>query len=469
MESSEESLRSSSMPLLGQLQNTQRQDLLEGSPRDEEASEEGAIGNNPHPAHPPGFDLLHIARAGHPSCLDNACSCHLRSRDISVKQRAGHEHIEGTPYASVTSSLPKSRANHRRSSSRISSLIAIASPLGPGFRKNDRDSDVSGLLSPALGSCRPRSWQPESAAPKSSVQSGLHKKEVDVDSRTSPFLTPVSFGHSRKQTDPFVAFEDTKKWYKSAPPSPRTLQAPQQFVLRSPAWIHETTTPTSQRFVDIPSWTSLPSSPSRHDSLEADERTLPIPPPPLPLPSGKCVHTPGVRARLDAQKSIRADWIRTEARKMAESARASHEAMQVFQQTRSKGDYTTWQRAEATFKRATDSTRLQEERRNMFLPNGMVALRTDYIEDGSLSYSVVDGGTTRKGSDAGPLLGYHMAWMERICAEIQHGRQRDFDAMEHVAAEMVASLGRAEKRALREHVVARLRSDKMRIRDTDRS
>ncbi|CAN9170939.1 unnamed protein product, partial [Alternaria alternata] len=106
-----------------------------------------------------------------------------------------------------------------------------------------------------------------------------------------------------------------------------------------------------------------------------------------------------------------------------------------------------WQKAEAALAEATNTENKKEERRNLFLNlKDMTALKTDKAEDMSADSGERD---ARGGEEK--LLGYQMATMERVCAEVKHG---EGDAI--VTAEMLATLNLDEKKALRKHLLGRL-------------
>ncbi|KAI4708225.1 hypothetical protein J4E89_006847 [Alternaria sp. Ai002NY15] len=177
---------------------------------------------------------------------------------------------------------------------------------------------------------------------------------------------------------------------------------------------------------------------------------LPIPPPPLSSISGQYVHSPSARARLDAQKPIRSAWIRSEASKIAQLAKLRHAMEKRYEETRSDADYAAWQTLQAAYDDATDLEKRQEERRNLFLrEKKMVALKTDVV--GDMSAAAGRGGTEVEGEGEEKLLGYKMALMERVCAEVKP----DGDE-EAITGEMLATLSKEEKKAIRKLLVGRM-------------
>jgi len=176
---------------------------------------------------------------------------------------------------------------------------------------------------------------------------------------------------------------------------------------------------------------------------------LPIPPPPLSSISGQYEHSPEARARLDAQKPIRSAWIRGEASKIAQLAKLRHAMEKRYEETRSDADYAAWQTLQAAYEDATNLEKRQEERRNLFLrEKKMEALKTDNTEDMSLASR---GGIKVEGKGEEKLLGYKMALMERVCAEVKPDGEE-----EAITVEMLATLSKEEKKAIRKLLVGRM-------------
>ncbi|KAI4646109.1 uncharacterized protein J4E79_010618 [Alternaria viburni] len=174
---------------------------------------------------------------------------------------------------------------------------------------------------------------------------------------------------------------------------------------------------------------------------------LPIPPPPLSSIQGQYDHSPEARARLDAQKPIRSAWIRGEASKIAQLAKLRHAMEKRYEETRSDADYSAWQTLQAAYDDATNLEKRQEERRNLFLEEKkMEALKTDNTEDMSLA------SRDRAGVDGEEkLLGYKMALMERVCAEVKPDEDE-----EAITGEMLATLSKEENKAIRKLLVGRM-------------
>ncbi|KAH7388696.1 hypothetical protein BKA66DRAFT_460537 [Pyrenochaeta sp. MPI-SDFR-AT-0127] len=101
-----------------------------------------------------------------------------------------------------------------------------------------------------------------------------------------------------------------------------------------------------------------------------------------------------------------------------------------------------------------------EERRNLFMPRGVTAMRMalhNKSENESLDDRMANGdaiGGSESGSHGDKhLLGFELAAMERICAEVT---RRDEQGDDEITSEMLATLSLAERRVLREHLVGRL-------------
>ncbi|KAI4907642.1 uncharacterized protein J4E92_011044 [Alternaria infectoria] len=209
-----------------------------------------------------------------------------------------------------------------------------------------------------------------------------------------------------------------------------------------------TSAPATSGFV-TPASTEAPHSthePSFHARLPL-RSNLPIPPPPLSSISGQYEQSPEARARLDAQKPIRSAWIRGEASKIAQLAKLRHAMEKRYEETRSDKDYAAWQTLQAAYDDATDLEKRQEERRNLFLrEKKMQALKTDSTEDMSLASRGTPGVDGEE-----KLLGYKMALMERVCAEVKPNGEE-----EAITVEMLATLSKEEKKAIRKLLVGRM-------------
>ncbi|KAH7080525.1 hypothetical protein BKA63DRAFT_600848 [Paraphoma chrysanthemicola] len=427
----------------------------------------------------------------------------------------------GHPSLSVEKGMPRKDiyvpggfAHHRRTSSRVSSVPAIPSPLGPRHYVNDLSSDISGLVSPQPASApiaKPRHMlRAEKKGDQKNDESdsdsdGIQLIGLDIPVRLTSdpdskwFDPSISvYGRARKISDPFREVANT--FDDSPTPSPsmsKVLRMPipaakantnvRQSSLAQPTgeWVTreqyartpaqefgpysphaETPSPQNPDFRSTESTTPMTST--FETFTQANDRVdLPIPPPPLPAVQGHLFHDPATRARLDAQAEIRAKWIKTEAKKIAELGRLSFVAAQQYQQTGTQKDFDIWQKFTKAYEDATNLGKRQEERRNMFMPQGMKAMRTgEHNLPGDQSASFTNGNATGDGSTQGQgeLLGWKMAYMERVCAEvkrradekeeIKEGGGRDSD--DEITPELLNTLNKEERKDLRKHLVARL-------------
>ncbi|KAI4929183.1 hypothetical protein J4E86_011763 [Alternaria arbusti] len=178
---------------------------------------------------------------------------------------------------------------------------------------------------------------------------------------------------------------------------------------------------------------------------------LPIPPPPLSTIEGQFEQSPEGRARLDAQKPVRSAWIRGEASKIAQLATLRAAMEKRYLETRSDADYASWKNLQAAYDDATNLEKRQEERRNLFLKEKkMEALKTDVVGDMS-AHAASRGGVGVEGEGEEKLLGYKMALMERVCAEVKTDGEE-----EAITGEMLATLSKEEKKAIRKLLVGRM-------------
>ncbi|RYO26636.1 hypothetical protein AA0111_g7907 [Alternaria arborescens] len=296
-------------------------------------------------------------------------------------------------------------------------------------------------------------------------------RSAQIDDEGNIFINGP--GHVRKHTDPFV---DSKLVLYGSQSARFPIARPStQFQLPSQPSMRRTLTPTTAlcpksapknvpsahppTLVTLPvsatSVRAMPPTPAFFSSVSGPvtqdrpptRSTSLILPPPLSSIQGKYHHTPEARARLKAQEPVREKWIRTEAAKIGQLARLRQNTYRRWVETNSELNYRNWQKAEAALAEATNTENKKEERRNLFLNlKGMTALKTDKAEDMSADSRDRD---TRGGEEK--LLGYQMATMERVCAEVKHG---EGDAI--ITAEMLATLSLDEKKALRKHLLGRL-------------
>ncbi|KAF2856147.1 hypothetical protein T440DRAFT_384416 [Plenodomus tracheiphilus IPT5] len=350
----------------------------------------------------------------------------------------------------------------RQASNRLSSLPAIPSPLGLSRVKNDVVSDGSGLMGSSPSSPR---WLQEASTAQSPNICGLYKSYSGLEQGSPSQKTAgFSLGHGRNPTDPFV-----ERAEKLPSGTPEAVQNPKEYIrFRSPLPLttpDRTVSPQDPPSVPRGCDTRPPNHPNILPSAQVD---LPIPPPPLPFVQHNYTYTPEARAVLDAQKVTREAWIRTEAKQITDLSRARFAAAQQYERTHSVDDYAVWSHTETAYLDATNLEKRQEERRNMFLPQGTSAMRTgpdNIYGDGSASFTPTPnqyGGGDSNGGEGGigRLLGFQMAFMERVCAEVKHrsqdGNYGGEEAADKITAEMLDTLSIAERAALRKHLVARL-------------
>ncbi|KAB2101663.1 hypothetical protein AG0111_0g10612 [Alternaria gaisen] len=297
-------------------------------------------------------------------------------------------------------------------------------------------------------------------------------RSAQVDNEGNIFINDP--GHARKHTDPFVdskpalygsqsarfpiARPSTQFQLPSQPPVRRTLtpttalcpkSAPKDVPSAHPPTL-VTIPPVSATSVrampPTPAFLSPVSGPVAQDRRPTRSNSLVLPPP-LSSIQGKYHHTPEARARLEAQEPVREKWIRTEAANIGQLARLRQNTYRRWVETNSEPNYRNWQKAEAALAEATNTENKKEERRNLNLNlKGMTALKTDKVEDMSADSRERDAGGGKE-----KLLGYQMATMERVCAEVKHVED---DAI--MTADMLATLNLDEKKALRKHLLGRL-------------
>ncbi|KAL5114651.1 hypothetical protein ACEQ8H_007444 [Pleosporales sp. CAS-2024a] len=400
--------------------------------------------------------------------------------------------------------VPGGFGYHRRVSSRLSLAPLLTS--SPGVQKSlDSNADVSSMMSPdsLLQFQLPKSRKQGAAeAKKCPEKLDLHVLKVSANVVGSPYHRPQSFGfgHARTITDPFIDNLETSSKSPMHMPSSgnhNTLasfgppdQASKMSAFKFPAHTNnqhdegnngsptyqgfdspyarrDYRIPNAPVFQPIPPMTpghtsqsslslSSSSSSSSTTSKTTTRADLPIPPPPLSSIQGQVHHSPETRARLDARAASRADWIRSEATKIAELRRKSFAAEQQYRATNAPEDLIAWQELAGEYADATDLDKRQEERRNMFMPGGMRAMRTgaeNMQGDESASYHDQGGKRPRQGA----LLGFHMAFMERVGAEVE--RRNDEHEGDEITKEMLAVLTKDEKKVLRQYLVDRLKEN----------
>ncbi|KAH5158236.1 hypothetical protein HBH69_070900 [Parastagonospora nodorum] len=383
--------------------------------------------------------------------------------------------------------VPGGFGNHRKMTSQT--MPSVPSPLGPQALHN-LSAALATLMSPdsPMQSSPHRNGQYGRKAKRSQEKIDLHVLKVSANAVGSPYhrKTPASgLGHARNITDPFV--ENNSMGGSSPGTSPFGTHAREDMPLPSTPTVQVPATPPfevrgspsaqrNQNRNGSSNYLGFNSPLARRDfhapkapvfqptpSLPADlpfangtatRVDLPIPPPPLSTVHGKLQHTQETRDRLNEQAIIRAEWIRTEAAKIAQLSRQMYAAEQQFRSTGSKEDYEVWQRLAAEYAEATDLDKRQEERRNMFMPPGMTAMRTG-VENPGGDQSAAFGQSEREGK----LLGFKQAYMERICAEMQiRMNEKAEEDGEEITKEMLAMLKKDEKKVLRQYLADRLKN-----------
>lgn len=398
----------------------------------------------------------------------------------------------GTPTSTKVLLAPSgSFLHHRRNSSRMSTYPDVPSPLAAELYVRSPRSNGSSLMSPLPSPGH--SQQPEKIVHKTPQKLDLHILKVSANAKGSPYHKPQGFGHSRKITDPFV--DNAKSEDQSLLPSPfvtratRTMEHISSFQggsADSAAWNSpvSATTPSGNgnaaAFVPhafqfemqedgfctsrMPAFSPLPTmSPMAPDfkplMAGASRVDLPIPPPALSSVDSQLAMTPVTRAHLDAQAAARAEWIREGAKTIAALSRLSFVAGQQFQKTGTQEDYEKWQRLVTAYEDATDLEKRQEERRKMFMPKGMQAMKIgpyNIADDQSASFA------EDNEDDEGHLLGFKMTYMERICAEVKRRddakKETELEKEAEITMEMINTLSLNEKKELKKCLLARLQN-----------
>jgi len=308
---------------------------------------------------------------------------------------------------------------------------------------------------------------------------GLDKSDGSAGgmSKQFPGFSSNAPGHARQSTDPFVDYTPDA--------STRALQLPTRYLLpgqssgrvpRFTAGLPRPHLAFAHSFAPVqtlppvffetapktPAWpTSAPATlvpnvplntyacPSPH---EHHRPSLSIPPPPISSLQNHYTQDPATHFRLDSQKSVRTAWIRTEASKIAQLSRLRYQAEQLYSKTQAQEDYELWQQAEAAFDDATSLEKRQEERRGLFLQEkGMLPLKTG--RRGDMSAAMWRDAEAGVGGEH-KLLGFAMALMERICAEVKVRKGVEDEG--GITEDMLATLSLEERKALRAHLVTRL-------------
>ncbi|KAL1607830.1 hypothetical protein SLS60_002768 [Paraconiothyrium brasiliense] len=284
----------------------------------------------------------------------------------------------------------RGKLHHRRVSSKFSFVPVLPSPLGPGHFTDDLGSDFSGLVSPA------QTTAPLIHPPTTHAHSAQGPRKALSTPSAIPFSwaesTPVSYSpfDTSPASDPFIEHHPKNPSSRSYTPLRRRAapQTPQCHNTFQHPLLHPVTGVSSHSPVLIPP-----------PSLTSDLAVALAEPSPSP------------RANIDAKPAWRKEWIKSQARYLADAMRAAVLAKRQHERTQSPAYYEAWIVAQALYQEAWDVDRLTEERRNLSLPDGMWALRTG---PGNLPCDRPCDGI---GEEEGGVLGFKMALMERICAE----------------------------------------------------
>ena len=310
-----------------------------------------------------------------------------RTTSLEVRVPANAQPMHG--FAPGTPST-RSSAHHRHTSSHFSFVPVLTSRLGPGRLEDGSGSGVSGVV-PTVPTKQ-----------RSDYVQHLHPNSVPerkTSTSQQPLAIPFSWTQSTSGSyspfdmspvnDPFMdeypAAETHSVEGSTSGYTPNRSRAP---------------TPTTPECGEFP-----PDEPFHSVTGLSINDTGPAPPP--ALPTSQFVRQPDVQARLDAQKTIRKNWIEREARKLAAAARTAAILQKQYHSTRRHEDFRLWIHAQADCEQAWSVERLMEERRNLTLPEGMRALKTgrDSLPEDGLC-----------GVESG-ILGHKMALMERLCAD----------------------------------------------------
>jgi hypothetical protein len=120
------------------------------------------------------------------------------------------------------------------------------------------------------------------------------------------------------------------------------------------------------------------------------------------------------------KRALRQTWIEEGAREIAALARARAAADAQYQHSRSPADLQLLREATAALAEATSLERRVEQRRNLFMPVGMQAMRTTAESQPQDGFG---GEEMRGGRGEGRLFGGQMAVMERICGEVMRSAE----------------------------------------------
>lgn len=354
------------------------------------------------------------------------------------------------------------------------SVPPTPSPLGPGDFRDDLGSDVSGIVGAAqddhsgsedrqgpshrrkLTYTTPEKPTYSPTLYKSTVERETNRKLLEEISTRIRQGIPIKVGSNNKRSsahhgtdmlDPFVDSPAIDESNSSNSDPPATNETRIDNVDLSHNWagspgvevsqkapalkldldfgeetiqrlqtLHVNQPASLQSFRIIQPYHQIQAQP-------APRSDLPIPPPRLPI-ARNLRHSRAARKKLDSQKAIREAWIKKEARKIANLARAKNAAEQKYYSTEAQEDYDAWIKAIETFNDATDLDKRVAERRNLFMPKGMTAGRTgngNVADDGYGGSAMTSSG---EGNDGyGRLFGGQLAVMERLTAEVHKSKE----------------------------------------------
>jgi hypothetical protein len=287
---------------------------------------------------------------------------------------------------------------HQRNVSRKSSYPFIPSPLGPKIFTDDLASDVSGLVPSSITTPRRRGARHVS-------QPELKRRSLPMS--TSPIslseqhrmLGPASFSsyHRRQLTDPFIDRDSS-----SGVQSPGLNYGQASSISISP----------------------LPSPGLDHGQQYAQAPLIGTPP--FPSPGPNYTQTPSIPTQArhpdtapltEQQKlALRQAWIADGAREIAALARRRATLECQFQLSGTVSDLQALQEATKALADATHLDHRVEQRRKLFMPCGMRAMRVLSANHPGDGFGDEERGGNQGGE--GSLLRGEMALMERICGEM---------------------------------------------------
>lgn len=276
---------------------------------------------------------------------------------------------------------------------RPNSALRNHGSAGPNDKNSTCENDSrDGIVSPTKSSC-----QTSAQSPWTSPAANMHEDKAELHRLVERHIQeqqppPARAHHPRSEStlyDPFVSQPVSQQ---RTPQSYNPIRARAQ-------------TPT------IP-W---------HQGLHPQTSTPSQDPIPYNLPTGSqpfVQHLPNLHPQAPsslspaARQALRTAWIRTSARTIAATARATALAQRRYLSSSKPEDLAAWHAAREKLDVELDLDARMEQRRNMFLP--MPAMRTG---PGCLPTDGCAGGM------GGPvLLGGRMAFMERVCGEVERRR-----------------------------------------------